>query len=49
VEEKGGLRLLVSEQNLDRTTRNDTWRPGEQVTLTWKPENGFVVGDAASA
>jgi spermidine/putrescine transport system ATP-binding protein len=49
VEEKGGRRLLVSEQNLDRTTRNDTWRPGEQVTLTWKPENGFVVGDAASA
>ncbi|MFM8279461.1 MAG: ABC transporter ATP-binding protein [Candidatus Limnocylindrus sp.] len=49
VEEKGGFRLLVSEQNLDRTTRNDTWRPGEQVTLTWKPENGFVVGDAASA
>jgi len=49
VEGKGGLRLLVSEQNRDRTTRNDTWRPGESVTLTWKPENGFVVGDATSA
>ena len=49
VEGKGGLRLLVSEQNIDRTTRSDTWRPGEQVTLTWKPEHGFVVGDAASA
>ncbi len=49
VEGKGGLRLLVSEQNRDRTTRNDTWRPGESVTLTWKPENGFVVGDAAGA
>jgi len=49
VEGKNGLRLLVSEQNRDRTTRNDTWRPGESVTLTWKPENGFVVGDAAGA
>ena len=49
VEGKGGLRLLVSEQNVGRTTRSDTWRPGEQVTLTWKPEHGFVVGDAASA
>ncbi|MFM8404188.1 MAG: ABC transporter ATP-binding protein, partial [Candidatus Limnocylindrus sp.] len=46
VEGKGGLRLLVSEQNRDRTTRNDTWRPGESVTLTWKPESSFVVGDA---
>ena len=49
VEGKGGLRLLVSEQNRDRTTRNDTWRPGESVTLTWKPESSFVVGDAAGA
>jgi ABC-type Fe3+/spermidine/putrescine transport system ATPase subunit len=49
VEGKNGLRLLVSEQNRDRTTRSDTWRPGESVTLTWKPENGFVVGDAAGA
>lgn len=49
VEGKGGLRLLVSEQNRDRTTRNDTWRPGESVTLTWKPESSFVVGDAVGA
>ena len=49
VEGKGGLSLLVSEQNIDRTTKSDTWRPGEQVTLTWKPEHGFVVGDAAGA
>jgi len=49
VEGKSGLRLLVSEQNRDRTTRNDTWRPGESVTLTWKPESSFVVGDAVGA
>jgi spermidine/putrescine transport system ATP-binding protein len=49
VEGKGGLKLLVSEQNRDRTTRNDTWRPGERVTLTWKPESSFVVGDAVGA
>ena len=49
VEGTDGLRLLVSEQNVDRTTRNDTWRPGERVTLTWRPEHGFVVGDAAGA
>ena len=49
VEGKNGLRLLVSEQNRYRTTRNDTWRPGESVTLTWKPESSFVVGDAVSA
>jgi spermidine/putrescine transport system ATP-binding protein len=49
VEGAGGLRLLVSEQNVDRTTRNDTWRPGERVTLTWRPEHGFVVGDAVGA
>jgi spermidine/putrescine transport system ATP-binding protein len=49
VEGAGGLRLLVSEQNVDRTTRSDTWRPGEQVALTWKPDHGFVVGDSKSA
>ena len=49
VEGAGGLRLLVSEQNVDRTTRSDTWRPGERVALTWKPEHGFVVGDSKSA
>ena len=49
VEGRGGLRLLVSEQNRDRTTRSDTWRPGESVTLTWKPESSFVVGDAVGA
>ena len=49
VEGAGGLRLLVSEQNVDRTTRSDTWRPGARVALTWKPEHGFVVGDSKSA
>ena len=49
VEGAGGLRLLVSEQNVDRTTRSDTWRPGERVALTWKPDHGFVVGDSKSA
>ena len=49
VEGADGLRLLVSEQNVDRTTRSDTWRPGERVALTWKPEHGFVVGDSKSA
>ncbi len=49
VEGKGGLRLLVSEQNVDRTTRSDTWRPGERVALTWKPDHGFVVGDVTGA
>ena len=49
VEGDGGLRLLVSEQNVDRTTRSDTWRPGERVALTWKPDHGFVVGDSAKA
>ena len=49
VEGAGGLRLLVSEQNVDRTTRSDTWRPGERVALTWKPDHGFVVGDAIGA
>ena len=49
VEGDGGLRLLVSEQNVDRTTRSDTWRPGERVALTWKPDHGFVVGDSATA
>lgn len=49
VEGDGGLRLLVSEQNVDRTTRSDTWRPGERVALTWKPDHGFVVGDSPTA
>jgi spermidine/putrescine transport system ATP-binding protein len=46
VEARGGVRLTVYEQNVERATRSELWAPGEEVLLTWSPDHSFVVADA---
>lgn len=45
VEARGGARLTVYEQNVERATRAELWARGEAVRLTWSPDHSFVVGD----
>ena len=45
VEARGGARLTVYEQNVERATRAELWAPGEEVLLTWSPDHSFVVVD----
>jgi spermidine/putrescine transport system ATP-binding protein len=49
VEARGGARLTVYEQNVERATRSELWAPGEEVLLTWSPDHSFVVADAPAA
>jgi spermidine/putrescine transport system ATP-binding protein len=48
VEARGGARLTVYEQNVERATRSELWAPGEEVLLTWSPDHSFVVADPAT-
>ena len=48
VEARGGARLMVYEQNVERATRAELWSPGEEVLLTWLPDHSFVVGEPAA-
>lgn len=43
VETTSGARVMVYEQNITRTTKEELWARGEQVHLTWAPEHTFVV------
>ncbi len=43
IETRGGGRFTVYEQNVERATRAELWRPGEEVRLTWSPDHTFVV------
>jgi spermidine/putrescine transport system ATP-binding protein len=43
VETTSGARIMVYEQNIERTTREALWTRGDQVHLTWSPDNTFVV------
>lgn len=45
VEARGGARLTVYEQNVERATRAELWAPGEAVRMTWSPDHCFVVID----
>jgi spermidine/putrescine transport system ATP-binding protein len=45
VEARGGARLTVYEQNVERATRAELWAPGEAVHLTWSPDHSFAVLD----
>ncbi|MCJ7711275.1 MAG: ABC transporter ATP-binding protein, partial [Chloroflexi bacterium] len=50
VETAGGRRITVYEQNVERASRSELWRPGEAVLLTWSPDNTFAItGTPASA
>ena len=42
VEARGGARLTVYEQNVERATRAELWAPGEQVLMTWSPDHSFA-------
>lgn len=51
VETRGGARVMVYEQNIERTTRDELWARGDEVRITWSPDHTFVVeasGDAAA-
>jgi spermidine/putrescine transport system ATP-binding protein len=43
VETQSGARVVVYEQNIERTTRDELWSRGDQVHITWSPDNTFVV------
>jgi spermidine/putrescine transport system ATP-binding protein len=49
IEARGGARLTVYEQNVERATRSELWTPGEEVVLSWSPDHSFVVADPAAA
>lgn len=44
VEGRGGVRLTVYEQNVERTVHGSLHRPGDDVKLAWSPDHTFVVG-----
>jgi spermidine/putrescine transport system ATP-binding protein len=43
VETRGGARVSVYEQNIERTTMAELWGRGDTVHLTWSPDHTFVV------
>lgn len=45
IEARGGARLTVYEQNVERATRSELWARGEAVRLTWSPDHSFVVDE----
>jgi spermidine/putrescine transport system ATP-binding protein len=45
IEARGGARITVYEQNVERATRAELWSPGEDVRMTWSPDHSFVVHD----
>jgi spermidine/putrescine transport system ATP-binding protein len=49
IEARGGARLTVFEQNVERATRSELWAPGENVQLTWSPDHCFVIVETESA
>ena len=49
VEARGGARLTIYEQNVERATRAELWAPGEEVILAWSPDHSFAVIDGPSA
>jgi len=49
VEARGGARITVYEQNVERATKAELWSPGESVELTWSPDHTFVVADEVAS
>ena len=43
VEARTGARLMVYEQNVERTVHGSLYRPGDAVRLSWSPDHTFVV------
>jgi spermidine/putrescine transport system ATP-binding protein len=49
VEARGGTKLTVYEQNVERATRSELWAPGEEVRLSWSPDHTFAVPEDGAA
>jgi spermidine/putrescine transport system ATP-binding protein len=49
VETSSGSRVLVYEQNIERTVHGSLYKPGEEVQLSWSPDHTFVVEGTPSA
>ena len=49
VRAKGGARVTVYEQNVERATKSELWARGENVQLSWSPDHTFVVKDQPAA
>ncbi len=50
IEARGGARIMVYEQNVERATKAELWATGEEVQMTWSPDHTFVVhGEDAGA
>ena len=47
IDTRGGGSVTVYEQNVERATRAELWRPGEEVRLTWLPDHTFAVEGSA--
>jgi spermidine/putrescine transport system ATP-binding protein len=47
IDTRGGGSVTVYEQNVERATRAELWRPGEDVRLTWLPDHTFAVEGSA--
>ena len=43
VEARGGAKIMVYEQNVERATKAELWTQGEAVQMTWSPDHTFVV------
>jgi spermidine/putrescine transport system ATP-binding protein len=48
VEARGGVRIVVYEQNVERATKAELWTQGEEVQLSWSPDHTFVIADDES-
>ncbi len=44
-----GRRVTVYEQNVERATKSELWKTGEQVVLAWSPDHCFVVEEGGGA
>ena len=49
VQTRGGARVMVYEQNVERTTKDELWARGDEVHLTWSPDHTFVVDSSSAA
>jgi spermidine/putrescine transport system ATP-binding protein len=45
VELGDGKKITVYEQNVERASKSELWRTGENVQLSWPPEHSFIVAE----
>jgi spermidine/putrescine transport system ATP-binding protein len=49
VELRGGRRVTVYEQNVERASHAELWAPGEEVVMAWSPDHSFAITDDAAS